>query len=311
MNLQPIESLDHILLIFIDGLGIGQNDKNINPCISSNSSFFNHTLDEVYPKQISPNGYVLGLDANLGISGLPQSATGQTALLTGINAAKLLGRHLNAFPNQRLREVIAEHSLMKKLVHMRCKAAFLNTFRPPFFDYDPQDIIRHLSVTTLTNYYAGLPFFNLDDLLHERSIYQDMTNEALQEKGFDIPLFTPEKAGQIVGKQTQHYFFSMYEYFQTDKAGHSKNMQRARDVITRLDHFLTSVLQSADLTKTLVILTSDHGNIENMSFKGHTRNPAMTLLFGARSREFLSILNKITDITPAILLAANKFINQA
>jgi hypothetical protein len=38
------------------------------------------------------------LDASLCVPGLPQSATGQAALLTGLNAPELMGRHIEGFP---------------------------------------------------------------------------------------------------------------------------------------------------------------------------------------------------------------------
>ena len=54
------------------------------------------------------------VDACLGVPGLPQSATGQTALFTGVNAPALVGDHVTAFPTTPLRRVIAEHSLLNR-----------------------------------------------------------------------------------------------------------------------------------------------------------------------------------------------------
>src|SRR4030065_875774 len=118
-----IPGLEHILLFFVDGLGIGEDDSAKNPFALRKSSF-SHFVHEIFPKKIADSFYVTGLDANLDVPGLPQSATGQTALLTGINAAQILGRHLNARPNQRLREIIAEHSILKKMTEMGLKGAY-------------------------------------------------------------------------------------------------------------------------------------------------------------------------------------------
>ena len=301
--LPQMKEIKHVLFIFIDGLGLGRNDPSVNPCCGNGYLFFGHCQDKELPEPFGPFGYVTGLDASLGLPGLPQSATGQTALLTGVNASAILGRHLNGFPNQKLRELIAEHSILKRLAKKGYRAAFLNTFRPPFFDYDPFEIIRYLSVTSVSNLYADLPFFSLDDLLQERSVYQDMTNHSLRQKGFDVPIFTPEKAGQIIGTQSQHYHFSLYEYFQTDFAGHAQEMPRAQKEIEKLDRFLKAVLDTVDLQETLVIVSSDHGNIEDLSVKGHTTNLAMTLIFGAGSSQVLPYLKSIVDVTPVILAA--------
>lgn len=289
---------EHLLFFFIDGLGIGRDDPDFNPCTRSNH-YFRHFSDQRFSKKIE-SGLVFGLDAALGLPGLPQSATGQTALLTGVNASELLGRHLNGFPNARLRDVIAEKSLFKWFAEKGLDAAFLNAFRPPFFDYDPNDIIKFLSVTTVANLAADLKFFDLDDLTAERCVYQDITGQSLLEKGFDAPIFTPEKAGEIIGRQSQNYHFSLFEYFQTDKAGHSQKMDRALAVMHLLERFLDSLLHTVDLRTTLVLLTSDHGNIEDLSVRGHTRNPAMTLLLGCGADKAEAHMQSILDVYPFI-----------
>ena len=291
---------EHILFVFIDGLGIGHKNSNTNPCGLAGLKYFNHFQTEKYPKRMD-SGYAIGLDATLGVRGLPQSATGQTALLTGKNSAVLLGYHLSGFPNEKLRSLIAEHSILKMFVQMGQKAAFLNTFRPPFFDYDPFDIIRHLSVTSVTNLYAGLPFFDLEDLIAGRSVYQDLTNESLIKKDFQVPLFTPEKAGEVIGRQSQNYRFCLFEYFQTDRAGHSQNLSRAYAELVKLESFLDAVLSVVDLHKTLVLVTSDHGNIEDLSVKSHTRNPVLALIFGNGRDRFLPTCHVITDFYPVLL----------
>ncbi len=290
----------HIVLLFVDGLGIGEADARCNPCCQA-GFYFNHHLGEVFPKALADQGVVFGLDANLGMAGLPQSATGQTALLTGVNAAAAIGRHLNGFPNQALREIIAQHAILKTVHDRGYRAAFLNTFRPPFFDYNPFDILRHLSVTTVSNLYAGLPFFNLDDLRNARSIYQDLTGESLVANGFDVPVFTPQQAGMIVAQRSRDFSFSLFEYFQTDRAGHSMDLVRAQGELHKLSAFLHTILAHTDLSDTLVLLTSDHGNIENICVKGHTRNPAMTLVFGCGHAELARQLTSILHVTPAIL----------
>ncbi len=290
------KNIKRVLLLFVDGLGIGDNDPAKNPCCHPELYYFRHTLTETYPKSLAPHGLAFGLDANLDVPGLPQSATGQTALFTGVNAAQLLGRHLNHRPNEQLRAVIRDHSIFKRVTEAGKRAAFLNGFRPPFFDHPPEELIHYLSVTSCMNLYAGLKFFNLDDLHNERCVYQDMSGDALREKGFAAPVFTPAQAGEIIARQSQLYDLALFEYFQTDFAGHSLDMQRALNELSKLEEFLASLLQHIDLDQTLVLLTSDHGNIEDISFKGHTRNPAMTLAFGAGCEDLPQRLHSIMDV---------------
>jgi len=296
MTENKIKKNQRVLLLFVDGLGIGAPDAAKNPCCHPDLYYFRNTLADTYPKKLSPQGLAFGLDANLEVPGLPQSATGQTALFTGVNAAQLLGRHLNHRPNEQLRAVIRDHSIFKRVTEAGKKAAFLNGFRPPFFDHPPEELIHYLSVTSCMNLYAGLKFFNLDDLHNERCVYQDMSGDALRDKGFDAPVFTPAKAGEIIARQSQLYDLALFEYFQTDFAGHSLDRQRAFNELFKLEEFLTSLLQNIDLAQTLVLLTSDHGNIEDITFKGHTRNPAMTLAFGPGSAELPSRMKSIMDV---------------
>ncbi|MBD3376384.1 hypothetical protein GF406_15220 [candidate division KSB1 bacterium] len=297
---KPVAPLQkHLAMIFIDGLGIGLQDQDYNPMAAGSWQFFNYYSPLKFPYRFSHNGRIEAVDANLTVSGLPQSATGQTTLLTGINAAQALGRHLSGFPNQRLRDIIRKYSVLKQLTEKRLTAAFLNTFRPPFFDFQPEHILRHLSATTLTNYYAGLPFFSIEDLKAERSIYQDMTGAMLIEKGFDVPVYSPEKAGDIVAHQVRNYHFVLYEYFQTDRAGHRQDMKLALSHLEKLDRFLARLVEGMDFADSLLLVISDHGNIEDLSVKMHTRNPAFCLICGKDEKKFK--VESLTDIVPAIL----------
>ena len=67
------------------------------------------------------------------------------------------------------------------------------------------------------------------------------------------------------------------------------------------EEFLEAFLEQLDLRETLVILTSDHGNIEDLSVRTHTRNKAMTLLWGSGAQETADSMRSITDVTPAVL----------
>jgi len=55
----------------------------------------------------------------------------------------------------------------------------------------------------------------------------------------------------------------------------------------------------------LIVLTSDHGNMEDLSTRGHTMNPVPALLIGAEShrRRMAASLRSLPDIAPAIMRA--------
>jgi 2,3-bisphosphoglycerate-independent phosphoglycerate mutase len=295
-----------IILIFVDGLGLGEKDPQKNPCTGEEIEYLSRFIGEEDVDGSAQKGILVPTEATLGVAGLPQSATGQASLFSGINCSQSIGRHLQGFPNQTLRDILKEHSILKKTKEKGFRSVFINAYRPVFFSL-PEDIKWKLSVTTIVTLSASIPFFGLKDIIHERSIYHDMTNEGLIQRGFDVPLFSVEKAASVLAETSEKYDFILYEYFLTDKAGHSQEMSRASSEILKIDRFLDTLLSLINLNKHTVMLTSDHGNIEDLSVKTHTRNRVMTLLWGRGSRELKDRIRSLTDVTPSILWAMEAF----
>jgi 2,3-bisphosphoglycerate-independent phosphoglycerate mutase len=295
-----------MILIFVDGLGLGEKDPRKNPCAAHGTKHLSRFIDGNGLNDSDDNGILVPTEATLGVGGLPQSATGQATLFSGVNCSQFLGRHLQGFPNQKLRDILKEHSILKKIKERGFRSMFINAYRPVFFSLQ-EEIKWKLSVTTITTLAADIPFFGLEDIVQERSIYHDMTNEGLIQRGFDVPLFSVQKAAEVLAEASKQYDFILYEYFLTDKAGHSQQMEQAHSEILKIDQFLDALLSSIDLDKHSVILTSDHGNIEDLSVKTHTRNQVMTLLWGRGSRELKGKIQSLTDVTPSILWAMEAF----
>jgi len=288
-----------ILMIFVDGLGIGRKDPSVNPFAALPSQIFTDFLDEPCAHLVH-GGVAMRADASLDVEGVPQSATGQTALLTGVNAAAAIGRHLNGFPTKELRKILGDHSLLKRLSEAGLKAAFINVFNPLFFEALEQNLPVRSSVTTVANMVASLPFFRIDDLVKRRAVYQDFTNKLLIEKGFDAPVFSPHEAGEILAHSVAGYDFCLYEYFQTDITAHTQDRSRAIEEVRKLDEFLLAALENTNLEETSILLTSDHGNLEDLSTAKHTLNPVPVLLWGKLADEKPEI-QSILDITPLII----------
>jgi bisphosphoglycerate-independent phosphoglycerate mutase (AlkP superfamily) len=62
-------------------------------------------------------------------------------------------------------------------------------------------------------------------------------------------------------------------------------MEEAVQALERLDGLLEGVLEGLDMNETLLVVTSDHGNIEDLSTRSHTRNPGPLILATNRHRE--------------------------
>jgi hypothetical protein len=223
-----------VLLIFIDGLGVGTRGKH-NPLDRSGLEFLSIFQDEEV--RLPHDGRLALTDTTLGVDGLPQSATGQTTILTGINAAKLIGRHLNGYPSPRLKAVLAENSIYKQLQSRGRSVAFANAYSPPYFENKP----RFQSATTVAAESAGLILKTLEDLEVGQAVCHDFTNQLLVERGYKVTTCTPEAAGQRLASFAPSCDFVLYEHFITDRLGHDRDFERAGVHLERLNRFVGSV----------------------------------------------------------------------
>lgn len=285
-----------VLLFFIDGLGIGARGP-FNPLDGlADAEPLAIFRDEV--PQIPFDGIVVPTDACLGIEGRPQSASGQTTILTGINAPALLGYHKQGFPNAAMLEIIRDHSIFLQLTRAGIEPiTFANTYTEWFFKERP----RWVSATTAAVEAAGLRFRTVPDLVAGHAVYQDFTNAVLIERGEDVKLRTADEAASVLASVVSENRFTLYEYFITDKVGHKQDMEAARVVLQNLAALIRGLLTRIDLSHTSVILTSDHGNIEDLSSRNHTLNRVPTIVWGANKERIQSRIQSLADITPAIV----------
>ena len=72
--------------------------------------------------------------------------------------------------------------------------------------------------------------------------------------------------------------------------------------MSTLDRFLGAAAEHLDPGQTLLIVTSDHGNLEDLSHGRHTLNEVPALLIGADAvrRKIAPLLRDLTDILPAV-----------
>ena len=189
------------------------------------------------------------------------------------------------------------HSLFSRVPACGGSATFANAYTPRYLENPP----RFLSVTTVATAKAGLRFRTLDDLARGEAVFHDFTNRLLPERGYHLPPITPAEAGARLAALARSHDFTMYEHFLTDLAGHAQDMDSAVEVLENLDGFLDAVLARVDLANNLVILTSDHGNLEDLSVKTHTRNPVPTLLWGEGATALGAGIRNLSDIAPAIM----------
>ena len=296
-----MENEPSLLLFFIDGLGIGTRGAH-NP-FDGLEGAAPLAIFQGEPPDLPSDGVLAITDACLGVEGRPQSASGQTTILTGINAPAAIGSHKQGFPNQPLLEIIREHSIFVQLKRAGVNPiTFANTYTEQFFERRP----RWVSATTAAVEAAGLRFNVVDDLRASRAVYQDFTNAILIERGGKVEMRTPEEAGDVLARIVAANRFTLYEYFITDKIGHAQDRDAALRVLPMLARFIRTLLTKLDLKKSTVILTSDHGNVEDLSVRNHTLNPVPTIVWGRHRERIASRIRSLTDITPTIVDVVTK-----
>lgn len=292
-----------ILFLFVDGLGIGPADATVNPLLVARLPNLEKLvgpidMDRWRAGVHNERASLVPLDATLGVPGLPQSATGQTALFTGVNAAKLIGRHKEGRPNRLLKSVLYKHGLIPVL----CRAGFQATFANA---YSTASIPRYvageapLSCTSAMAYYGEGRFRDTEMFNRGEAVYFDLTGRYARRRGDDVRLMTPARAGEALARVAVGHDFTLYEYFLTDFAGHRQNMVRAVHYLEDVDAALGAVLNYYDLERHLLVLASDHGNVEDLSTRSHTRNPVPLLVAGPGHEEFASRCSDIMDVAAA------------
>ncbi len=285
-----------VILFFVDGLGIGEKNE-FNPLSLTEGL---EPLDNFLglEKEMYQKGVLVPTDARLSVEGRPQSASGQTTIYTGINAAKHLGKHKHGFPNKKLRELINKHSVFLQLKNLGIEdTVFANAYTPKFFEGKR----RFRSATTCCVEAAGMQFRRLRDLIGRKAIFHDFTNRQLIKHGFDVPEFIPSDAAEILANLCGEHSFTLYEHFITDKIGHDQNYKSASQHLPMLAKFVREALSLVDLDSTTFILTSDHGNIENLSIRNHTLNRVPTIIWGRKKHVAAERIKSLVDITPTII----------
>ena len=275
-----------VLYVFIDGVGYGEAGEK------------NPVCPEVCPTLCRLMADAVHLDTCLEVPGLPQSATGQATLYTGVNAAQVMGRHKEGFPGPTLCRLLQENNLFMELRRRGLRVCFSDAY---FADTaDELAARRFKSVTTIMALTTPEVIRYQKDMLAGRAVLHDLTREAIVPKGFVGPLITPAIAAEQVLAVAAENDFTLFEYFLTDIAGHSQNRERAEEVLRSLDTFLTGLLAGLD-EDTLFILTSDHGNIEDLGTRGHTFNNVPLVALGPAAGQILAGSTSLMDVMPRVL----------
>lgn len=290
-----------VLFVFIDGIGVGRNSKENPLANQSLESFSWFTGKNGFHSECesidSEKRFYKTLDANLDVEGYPQSGTGQTSLFTGINASKMIGKHFGPYPHSKIKPLLKQKSLFHKVVEIDKRPHFLNAYPELFFEKSEKR--NRWSCTTLMARSAGLKLNGIEEVRAGKAVTAEIVQSVWRNRlQLDVPEIEPEKASKRALSALKEFDLVLYEYYLTDKAGHDRNREMADQVLQNLDRFLYGIIQAMDQKDTL-ILTSDHGNLEDLTVKTHTRQPVPLMVMG--NSRFFKNANSILDITPAVI----------
>ncbi|MBW7858517.1 MAG: metalloenzyme, partial [Leptonema sp. (in: Bacteria)] len=110
-----------------------------------------------------------------------------------------------------------------------------------------------------------------------------------------FPIVDAKQRGAKAIQIAHDYELVLFEYFISDKAGHSQDFDTAKYVIETLEQFIAGMYEALSENDSLII-SSDHGNLEDLSVKTHTLNPVPLLVAGHLQKEFKHKMNYLYDI---------------
>jgi hypothetical protein len=296
-----------VLLVFVDGIGVGRPGAH-NPFDGAPV----RVLAPLAGGEGDPRVAFVPIDATLGHPGLPQSATGQAAIFTGEDAVALAGGHREGYPTRALGELLLRRSFLSRARSAGRRAAFLNAFDPgraarlARMARGEEPVSRRARPSASA--YAALAgegeLRTLEDAHAGRAVTFDFTGEICRFFGMDAPARSLAGAARAVASAASQVDVALFETFLTDKAGHAQDVAWARAEILRVERFLSELFDAVDPAKQLIVVTSDHGNLEDLSTRSHTRAPVPLFAYGAGSEDFVRGARSLLDIAPRILSVA-------
>jgi predicted AlkP superfamily pyrophosphatase or phosphodiesterase len=247
---------------------------------------------------------LIALDPTLGVGGPPQSASGQSVILTGQNIPKIIGKHYGPKPNQAIRDLLKQETLFHHLKNKQKNIALLNAYPQGYFD--ALDSGRRLpGAIAMAALNAGLSLKTTADFINGEALSADFTGEGWRShlNVTNAPIYSPVEAGKQLGELARRYDFSFFEYWLSDYAGHRAKMEAACSLVEKFDSVLGGLLKEWDFAEDIIFLTSDHGNLEDIRTRKHTHNPVPGLVIGPQKlrERFAQNLTDLTGIAPAIL----------
>ena len=298
-----------MLFLFLDGVGLGKDDPERNPFAAADMLNLvdllegRRLVEESAPLE-GKQATLLAVDARLGMEGAPQSATGQAALLTGENVPAQVGEHYGPKPNPAVAEIVKRDNIFKQVLERGGSAALLNGYPPRYFEAIESGVRLYSSIP-LAATSAGLELMTVEDMQIGNAFSADFTGAGWSEQpGFpSIPIYDPPEAGRKLAQAAKKYELAWFDFWPSDFAGHRGEISDGVALLENLDAVLGGLMEEWGDRSDLIVVSSDHGNLEDLSKRGHTLNPVPAILIGPSKMrsDMASKLEDLTSFAPAML----------
>lgn len=298
--------MKHILMIFLDGVGLGDDDPSVNPFAAANTPTLNSLTNgrrwlSSTGRQQSARAVFVPADPRMGVPGKPQSGSGQATILTGRNVPELIGEHYGPRPSPAIRKLLAEDNIYKQVVARGMTAALLEGY-PPGWHQAVERGKRLRASYQEAPHVAGLPTFTEREIYSGDALAVDWTGEGWRSQlGYtDSPVYTPHEAGVKMVELSRRYHFAFFANWVTDTIGHRGTVEEGARMLELFDGVMQGALDAWDDDEGLMIITSDHGNMEDLSHGKHTENDVPTVIIGSGKETFADGLQTLADIAPRV-----------
>jgi len=250
-----------LVWLALDGIG--------HPADAPEGSVWDATLPTLRPLVEAGRA----LDAALGVPGLPQSGTGQACWLTGRDAVRVMGEHFGPYPGPTLQRLLREGSLPVRLTRAGGRAALANFYPPAYFEAQSaaQTGARRVRMGCFPYSFlaAGLPLNPPGVPLLPATLGLSHAEPWAPTR----PLDELARLGTALAGAARDHDLLAADLWFGDHLGHRGQeatppavMQAGRAYLERIDALLAGLLDAG----ARVVLSSDHGNLENLRVKAHT-----------------------------------------
>jgi len=292
-------------------VGLGDPDRGRNPFASAHAPTLAALAGGPWlsglPRVAEAGRTVAALDATLGDPGRPQSATGQSTLLTGRDAVALMGGPYGPWPGPKLRALLARDTLFHDAVASGAGAALANAYPDAYLEALARPTGRHrrarAPASVVAARAAGVPLRGREAWAEGRAVAPDLDGGGWHrgaDDGADGGAGVVREAGRLVALAADHAL-TYLDVWVTDQVGHRGELATATALVERLDRFVSALLEALPSHVTLVV-TSDHGNLEDALDRRHTHAEVPLIAWGPGAAAFAGA-GDLRDVAPAVRAA--------